>query len=211
MPNWCYNTITINGSPDKISRIKTIVELKQNDNGGFFRPLIGATIGDDWYDYNINNYGTKWDIDVTKDMYHHCDENTLSFGCESAWSPPIIGMVNVCKKYGVSCEMLYEECGNDFYGKTTISDDGTYVEEDYGYREGMYRLDNDYFWESLDNDMDYLMETLEDEIEGGATIKEVVDNEYTYVSESDKVELIDILEKEYTERNEKMDRSPLIN
>ena len=40
-----------------------------------------------WYDWNIANWGTKWDLcDVTKTRI---DANTIQLSFESAWLPPI--------------------------------------------------------------------------------------------------------------------------
>ena len=204
MPNWCFNSITISGEKDKITRIKTILDLREDDY--FFKSLLGEASEANWYDENINNLGTKWDVS-TEDTSIDYSNNTISFQCESAWSPPVAGMVTICKKYDVGCEMNYEESGNDFYGKTTIKSDGTYVEEDYGYREGMYVLDNDWFWENLTgNDMEYLTETLQDEREHDSTytIKEFVDNEFTYATDKDKKEIIVLFEEELESQKEKI-------
>lgn len=204
MPNWCFNSITISGEKDKITRIKTILDLREDNY--FFKSLLGEASEANWYDENINNLGTKWDVS-TEDTSIDYSNNTISFQCESAWSPPVAGMVTICKKYDVGCEMNYEESGNDFYGKTTIKSDGTYVEEDYGYREGMYVLDNDWFWENLTgNDMEYLTETLQDEREHDSTytIKEFVDNEFTYATDKDKKEIIVLFEEELESQKEKI-------
>jgi hypothetical protein len=43
--------------------------------------------GGDWYEWRLDNWGTKWDIYDT-----HCnriDANTLSMTFYTAWSPPI--------------------------------------------------------------------------------------------------------------------------
>ena len=58
MPNWCYNSIEISGEKDKIKRIKTILDLREDDY--FFKPLLGEAPKATWYDSNINNLGTKW-------------------------------------------------------------------------------------------------------------------------------------------------------
>ncbi len=196
MPNWCNNYITISGEKDKIDRVKTILNLREDDY--FFKPLLGQADKANWYDENLNNLGTKWDVSVDKDSINESDSE-ISFSCESAWSPPVAGMVNVCKKYGVDCIMTYEEAGNDFYGKTTIDTDGTYEEEDYEYREGMYVLDNDWFWENLsESDMEYMIEEIQDEMESDDTytINEFVKREFPYVTEDDTKQIISILQEE---------------
>ena len=204
MPNWCNNYITISGEKDKIDRVKTILNLREDDY--FFKPLLGQADEANWYNENLNNLGTKWDVSVDKDTIDESDSE-ISFSCESAWSPPVAGMVNVCKKYGVDCIMTYEEAGNDFYGKTTIDTDGTYEEEDYGYREGMYVLDNDWFWENLsENDMENMIEEIQDEMESDDTytINEFVKREFSYVTEDDTKQIISILQEELESQKEKI-------
>ena len=41
---------------------------------------------DRWYDWNICNWGTKWEIDTGS--CDHLDENSFECECETAWSPP---------------------------------------------------------------------------------------------------------------------------
>ena len=41
---------------------------------------------DRWYDWNIINWGTKWEID--KGSCDHLDENSFECEFETAWSPP---------------------------------------------------------------------------------------------------------------------------
>ena len=201
MPNWCNNQIVIQGPTDKVEAIWSIAN-DESDNG-----LLTALhpIGKWDYDLACEQWGTKWDVS-TEDTSIDYSDDTISFQCESAWSPPVAGMVTICKKYDVECEMNYEESGNDFYGRTTIKSDGTYVEEDYEYREGMYVLDNEWFWENLTgNDMEYLTETLQDEMEGDSTytIKEFVDNEFPYATDKDKKEIIVLFEEELESQKEK--------
>ena len=204
MPNWCNNYITISGEKDKIDRVKTILNLREDDY--FFKQLLGQADEANWYDENLNNLGTKWDVSVDKNSIDESDSE-ISFSCESTWSPPVAGMVNVCKKYGVDCIMTYEEAGNDFYGKTTIDTDGTYEEEDYGYREGMYVLDNVWFWENLsENDMENMIEEIQDEMESDDTytINEFVKREFSYVTEDDTKQIISILQEELESQKEKI-------
>ena len=203
MPNWCNNFITISGEKDKIDRIKTILNLRDDNN--FFTALLGITDETNWYVENLNNLGTKWDCIVDTDSIDETDSE-INFSCESAWSPPVSGMVSVCKKYGVACIMIYEEAGNDFYGKTTINSDGWYDQEEYGYREGMYVLDNDWFWENLsDNDMVYIIEEILDDMESDNTytINEFVKREFCYVTEDDSKKIIFLLQEELEYQKEK--------
>jgi hypothetical protein len=73
--------------------------------------LYGAT---NWYDWKINNYGTKWDcssIDFT------IEETKFSTLFDSAWSPPTTWLEKVQKDYPtLKFKLIYEEIGNWFAG-----------------------------------------------------------------------------------------------
>jgi hypothetical protein len=83
--------------------------------------------------------------------------------------------------------MYYHESGMDFCGKTYISSDGTYTEEDYGYMEGLYHFDADYFWMEIESYIEYAKED-------GQSVEEFLE-EYAYLPEQDKQELIKIFKE----------------
>jgi hypothetical protein len=84
--------------------------------------------------------------------------------------------------YGVTAVMDYDEGGCDFCGRAIIDIDGEVDEEDYGFNEGKYHFDNEYFWESLiEGDLEY---ALEEEITKAQFILD-----HSYVSEEDLKEL----------------------
>ncbi len=70
MPNWCYNHIVVKGETNDIKKISNIIEnLKEEKDDQLFQSLIGLPEGidaekynDDWYDINVNWFGTKWDV-----------------------------------------------------------------------------------------------------------------------------------------------------
>ena len=79
MPNWCYNSIEVNGSPENIGRIRAVIQTLKNSTeedkkNNLFKALIGlppeveAEEYDNggWYNTHINWFGTKWDVDVNE-------------------------------------------------------------------------------------------------------------------------------------------------
>jgi hypothetical protein len=76
--------------------------------------LIKLYGDDNWYDWRINNYGTKWDcssIDFT------IEETKFSTLFQSAWSPPTNWLEKVQKDYPtLKFKLIYEETGNWFAG-----------------------------------------------------------------------------------------------
>ena len=193
MPNWCSNYLIITGESKKIAKIKRIITAAQADtpDTGLFETLIGKKPGltqeelegGAWYEANTSYYGTKWDVSVNE-IYHNLDahDDRITFSCETAWAPPIAFLGHFCKMYGLEGEIQYEEPGCDFAGKTTIDTEGNIIEEeDYRYDEGIYVLQNDYFWENLESNMDYYAEN-------NITPEEFASN-YSFATDEDKEEI----------------------
>jgi len=188
MPNWCSNFVELSGKSEDISRVLTILKVREDNY--LFSPLLGSNNHKDtWYDDNIQQLGTKWDVDVPITEINSGD-GFISFNCESAWSPPVAGLVSVCNKYNLDCIISYEEPGGDFTGKTCIdSVDGIISEEDYGYREGNYRLKNEYFWESLEFDLECDVEELGENY----SITDLISETYHFLDKKDIPEMVDYI------------------
>ena len=151
MPNWCNNGITLrHADPAMIDRA-----LKGNEGllMEFFPTpqelvdTMAGSYGDDekqrlleaqeqsnlkkygfknWYDWNIANWGTKWDVSL--ENVERQDENTLTASFDSAWAPPIEAYVKLLS-LGFEIEALYYEPGMCFVGKFTGS--GEDYSDDY--------------------------------------------------------------------------------
>ena len=198
MPNWCNNFIEIQGDKKTIQKLTRIIESSKNpddNNRGVFSALIGtkpSVTAEDydkgaWFDANKSWFGTKWDIPYDECNYTFDDES-ISFSCETAWSPPIEFLVTLGKMYGVSSVITYEEGGSDFAGRTTLDNEGNIIEEeDYQFNEGMYILDNEVFWMNLENDFDY-------HADENTSPDDFVSN-YDYVTDEDKVEIKKLYEE----------------
>jgi hypothetical protein len=138
MPNWCNNTITIKGSTE------TVKQLWEDANQeGSSRGLLNAMVpmptglvdttkgtGDElqteehdghtnWYDWSVNRWGTKWDVDTEGLEFTDNGDGTaeISGYFDSAWSPPIEAYQQFCEDMdGVFLEAYYEEGGMCFVG-----------------------------------------------------------------------------------------------
>jgi hypothetical protein len=157
MPNWVYNSLSIEGSAEDISSIKTQLnkpfqrqhdqwnmETKQMEltdtiytNPVFaFWNIIAPTDletyqlqkdpnhddsiidfkGDNWYDWNVRNWGTKWDVGVYDEKEYAETElmeesdTSLAYRFNTAWSPPIPAIETLSMQYP-ECEIAlsYEE------------------------------------------------------------------------------------------------------
>ena len=91
--------------------------------------------------------------------------------------------------------MTYEEPGNDFAGKVEIHEGDIVVDESFGYAEGVYHFDNEYFWESvIENQFEYWMD---EDME----IEEVRDY-YAFMSDEEKDEVVKLYEEYKKQYNE---------
>ena len=161
MPNWCDNQITITGPNSVIDKIEKIVKEEDDKNGllNFFHPMpkqLEDTTSpsssadkpqpmvegfDNWYDWRVENWGTKWEVNefYGVDRQHlndSLDESIISFGFSSAWSPPINAyqtfIMNMSEKnLDVSVKAYYYEGGCDFMGCWDNGDDDCYAPSDY--------------------------------------------------------------------------------
>jgi len=213
MPNWCSNTIEINGDKDTIACIKyaleTSSENKESNKNGVFMTLIGipSTMSEeqydrDWYDTNILYYGTKWDIDYDEYAWNF-DEDYINVNCETAWSPPISFLYNLMVKYKglTECSITYEECGVNFAGRAVITrdDDGEVIIEDdeCTYAEGLYKYDNDYFWHKMPDDIESFVQDFEDDTE--EEIKNEFMKDLGFLPDEEKQKVLHMLDEAITE------------
>ena len=194
MPNWCNNNITISGDEGTIRTLTAVLKsLKTDDeeqSSDVFKSLIGLpqhmSDGDykeKWYDTNIGWFGTKWDISYDEHAFTFT-KNEISFFCETAWSPPIPFLQNLCEMYKVNANLFYSEGGVGFSGETTFTwNDGELdvYDDECGYLEGIYKYSREEFWSEVESRVDSILDeelSLEDFI-----------SEFDFVSEEDKVEL----------------------
>ena len=157
MPNWCNNTLELqHEDPAMIERAKTAFAEGKLLNE--FAPvpaslhIVSGRCGaddnpeqialeaaqksnlevhgyKDWYDYCVNEWGTKWDVggnDYNEPQQETPNDITMSF--DSAWAPPIAAMDKL-EALGFSVRLYYYEPGMAFAG---IYEDGSDNYYDYG-------------------------------------------------------------------------------
>ena len=150
MPNWCNNGITLrHADPQMIDRVikgqesvlmefiptpqelvDTVAGFMGEDKRAAHEAQQAANIKKygykDWYDWNIANWGTKWDFSL--DNIERTDDNTLTASFDSAWAPPIDAYIKLCA-LGFEIEAMYYEPGMAFVGKFVGDADG--YDDDY--------------------------------------------------------------------------------
>jgi hypothetical protein len=133
MPNWCMNKLTVEHTDvSMVDRFEKAYNL-----GKACEEFLPLPEGEDWYGWQINNWGTKWDIgaDVGTDReeYHGLKAtrvgrvgNQVNCSFDSAWSPPV-GLYDKLVELGYDVKASYWEPGMAFCG---IWDNGAdnYVE-----------------------------------------------------------------------------------
>lgn len=144
MPNWCENRLELSHPNPKMIRaaieafqegkllefaVPTPADLRRDgaeSYGGEKAAEYDAIRAENvakhgyksWYDWSIDHWGTKWDVDGSVDSE---GENEAAFSFESAWSPPILAYAAL-ERQGFRVRALYCEYGCDFAG---IYEDGS--------------------------------------------------------------------------------------
>ena len=111
MPNWCMNTVTLeHDDPVMIVRAK-----KAFIEGKFLETFIPCPTPDDWYNWNIANWGTKWDVGGEDSDAQDFDGGViLTF--DSAWAPPLLAYEQLLTQ-GFYINATYFEPGMAFCGR----------------------------------------------------------------------------------------------
>ncbi len=130
MPNWCNNYLKVEGDLTKFNAvlgdksfsigafIPTPKELVDTVADGSKHPENVAKYGaDNWYDWNVANWGTKWDVDSeTKEQ----SDTVAAFAFDSAWAPPTKAIAAISKLYpDLKFTLEYFEGGMMFCGIAT--------------------------------------------------------------------------------------------
>lgn len=174
MPNWCSNGITLrHADPAMIERVlkgKDGLLMEFLPTPKDLTDTVSGFVGDDkqaaheaqmarniekhgfkdWYDWNINNWGTKWDFAL--ESIERTDANTVQASFESAWAPPT-GAYEKLMELGFEIKAYYYEPGMCFVGKWDNGCDDYYEyggEDSTTVREAIGEELDDYFGISED-------------------------------------------------------------
>jgi Ferredoxin-like domain in Api92-like protein len=127
MPNWCSNRVTITGPAPVIQEITDI--LNQDDSPLLQWMVPRPQAEEDWYNWNIQHWGTKWDI---SDVYfeNQAEEDSIEFSFCSAWGPPLEAFQTwALRDERVQYNLEYWEPGAGFVGSASY--DGDNYSESY--------------------------------------------------------------------------------
>jgi hypothetical protein len=159
MPNWCNNNLVLEHDfPEMLIRAKDAL-----DRGEFLqefipvpqdlRDTVSGFMGEDkraaheaqmeankakhgykdWYDFCVNEWGTKWDTGEQGNTDISPDGKTLHTGFDTAWAPPCAAYEKLMD-LGFRVKAMYYEPGMSFAGIWEDGHDDCY--QDWGDSEG---------------------------------------------------------------------------
>jgi len=162
MPNWCNNYLELeHDDPKMIERAqKAFADARLLDE---FVPvpkslhIVAGRVGADdnaeqikleedtarniathgyanWYDYCVNEWGTKWDVGGEGDQATVHSPNKISMGFDSAWAPPVPAMEKF-QDLGFRVKLVYWESGMCFCGLFDENGDDYYEYTDMTSKE----------------------------------------------------------------------------
>lgn len=143
MPNWCENSVYVSGNEKKLQEI-----YDSNFSFNFIHPEPDYTkvkvpytypeysLGEEyvdptkaWWDWRIQNWGTKWDIqegELYASLCHYMGGGiTLQATFETAWNPPL-GIYEKLEEQGFQVCGYYYEPMMDFMGIYEKGEDKEY-------------------------------------------------------------------------------------
>lgn len=121
MPNWCSNVVQLTGKQSK----QFIKFLEKNQGKNFFDFFVPPAKDNDenWYSYNQENYGCKWNCDANH--WQKIEDETVEVFFDSPWAPPL-SLFEKMFQDGWDVDAKYHEPGMCFVGQWYNGDDDYY-------------------------------------------------------------------------------------
>tara|TARA_R110000796_G_scaffold98805_1_gene206570 strand:- start:181 stop:732 length:552 start_codon:yes stop_codon:yes gene_type:complete len=179
MPNWCRNQITIESKDKKLMR-RLNNDLEDMNGKGLLHymypmphELRNTTSGshsvtnqefidkygfDNWYDWALHNWDTKWDVDFELDFY---DDDCILLEFNSAWGPPMGAVQKFVDRYPKGtfevADLQYIESGCQFCGVYDALDNTNSVHVD-DYVSNNTAITKEWLLDELKSELEYLEE-----------------------------------------------------
>lgn len=179
MPNWCNNRVVIS-HPDTAKLEALVGAIKEGNFLKHIVPIpedlniVAGRVGDDtnpdqielerrskenlekygaanWYDFCVQHWGTKWDVDPYDPADVVIVDNTIEFGFDSAWSPPM-GIYEAMVEQGYTVEATYYEPGMGYVGRCDGSPEFGFTDDCYEYSGETSKTVRDVIGEELDEE-----------------------------------------------------------
>lgn len=135
MPNWCANNAEFNN--DDVAEVakleahlKFLDEREKNETAeaglfGYFVPRPPEfDEGESWYEWNITNWGTKWEASIYS--WEKLNDNSIRINFDTAWAPPTAFYDFLAGNTEWYVTATYWEPGMGFVGRNCAGDDECY-------------------------------------------------------------------------------------
>jgi len=167
MPNWCQNELSVtvndNSTNDNLNNFISFNESGKSkldfnklipmpdeikntsspNNSDTKNLLINKYGVDNWYDWSIKKWGTKWNLCLNEVYIDRSDMN-ITYSFDTAWSPPIPWIMKLIDSYSnLDINLEYQEPSMNFGGKIQYNNGELNILE--------YEL-SDHIWENCDKD-----------------------------------------------------------
>jgi hypothetical protein len=125
MPNWCQNLLVISGSEADVQKFE-LANYKDAQTLTFSAAVpMPESKQDDWYNWNCEHWGTKWDatdVKINRDQEQGWlkdeDDVHLSYRFSTAWSDPDQWFERMAPQWpDLKFLLNYVELGCDFSGQ----------------------------------------------------------------------------------------------
>ena len=128
MPNHCQNKLTLQDGGDILNVLNPyLTEATDNFYRFDFQKIIPMDKklleGEEWYDWRVENWGTKWD---GYDGRISDDGSVFTF--DTAWAPPLPIIKKLAEITGEKFTLEYIELGMFFCGRYKAGQEGDYDE-----------------------------------------------------------------------------------
>lgn len=137
MPNWVENNLVLTGDNTYLVDFnKHNIDIEGNLDFNIKVPLPSDK-EDDWYNWRIQNWGTKWiasntSIDFNIKNSDDKQPRSLLYSFTTAWSPPTEWIYTVSKMYPeITFNLNYGEYNCDFSGDYVV-ENGNITKNTYG-------------------------------------------------------------------------------
>ena len=121
MPNWCWNNLQVTCTEEHVAELQDFVEKSTSikDTEFSFQGTLFRGDREDWYNWSLDNWGTKWD--ACEPYINESEAQCFSVSFDSAWAPPCNWIQNIMHKYtNLEFELEYDEPGCCFAGILTV-------------------------------------------------------------------------------------------
>ena len=200
MPNWCNNYLELeHEDPEMITRAKKA--FAEGKLLAEFCPvpeslhIVAGRVGDgdeqkkleedtaenirvhgygNWYDYCVNEWGTKWDVGGDGDQATVESPNAIKMNFDSAWAPPIAAMEKfqdldfkvklIYWESGMCFCGLFDENGDDYYDYSNMTSTELAEEINPEIDECMCIVENMQMWEEENSEDE---ENIDIDLDGG--------------------------------------------